>query len=265
MFFLPPALIACTDSDDLILATTTSLQDSGLLDALVPAFEEAYGYRVKTIAVGSGQALRLGEEGEADVILAHSPEAEESFVAAGHGIERSLVMQNDFVIVGPAHDPARVRESGSAVAAFRRIAGSGSLFVSRGDRSGTHAQELALWEVAGVMPSGPAYQETGQGMGATLLIAGDKRAYTLSDRATYLVQRDNTGLELLLQGDPELTNPYHVIVVNPDRHPNVNYRAAHAFAQFLLSAAAQQLIAEFGVERYGEPLFYPRDHAEVVP
>lgn len=265
MLLLPPALIACGDPDDLILGTTTSLQDSDLLDTLVPAFEEAYGFMVKTIAVRSGQALRLGEEGDADVILAHSPEAEESFVAAGHGVERSLLMQNDFVIVGPAADPARVRDSGSAV--FRFPAHSQLRFaVRQPGRRFRHARSGA-GPLGGsrVMPSGSAYQETGQGMGATLLIAGDKRAYTLSDRATYLVQRDNIELKLLLEGDPLLMNPYHVIVVNPDRHPNVNYRAAHAFAQFLLSAAAQQRIAEFGVERYGEPLFYPRDHAEVVP
>jgi tungstate transport system substrate-binding protein len=184
--------VACGGAgDELILATTTSTEDSGLLDVLVPLFEERTGHAVKTIAVGSGAALRLGEEGEADVILAHSPDAEEEFMASGHGANRRLVMHNDFVIVGPAGDPAGIRGLDDAAEAFRRIAAAGAAFLSRGDESGTNTKELKIWGSAGVNPSGRWYQETGTGMGPTLLVADEKGGYTLSDRGTYLAQRDN--------------------------------------------------------------------------
>lgn len=262
-FFLLPStffllLTACSGNDELILATTTSTQDSGLLDVLVPMFEEGSGYTVKTVAVGSGQALRMGEEGEADVVLAHSPKAEEEFMAAGNGESRAIVMHNDFIIVGPAHDPAGVAGAADAADAFARIAESGETFVSRGDESGTHTKELGIWEKAGIDPAGEGwYQESGQGMGATLGIASEKQGYTLSDRGTYLAQKADHDLDLLLEGDAALFNIYHVIVVNPEKHSKVNVEAARAFAAFITSAATQDVIRDFGVEDYGEPLFVP--------
>lgn len=266
LLLLSAATFACAGGGDtLILATTTSTQDSGLLDELVPRFESETGYRVKTIAVGSGAALRLGEEGEADVILAHDPEAEEAFMAEGHGINRRLIMHNDFVLVGPAADPASIRGAGSAAEALRRIARSETLFLSRGDRSGTHVKELALWRQVGVTPSGGWYQETGSGMGQTLLIASDKQGYTLADRATYLVQKDNTDLALLLEGDPALFNEYHVIQVNPAKSSRINAEAAAAFVEFITSPEVQDLIRLFGVDRFGQPLFVPDAYLESTP
>ncbi|MDO8616416.1 MAG: substrate-binding domain-containing protein [Dehalococcoidia bacterium] len=250
-------LASACGSNQLILATTTSTQDSGLLDVLVPAFEKESGYRVKTIAVGSGQALRLGEEGEADVILAHSPAAEEKFMADGYGSERRLVMHNDFVIVGPQSDPAGLGAATSSADAFARIADSHSLFLSRGDESGTHTKELGLWEKAEREPSGSWYQETGQGMGATLQVAGEKSGYTLSDRGTFLAQRASLDLAIVFEGDPQLFNVYHVIVVNPEKHPQVNNEGARAFARFITSSPIQDVVRSFGVDLYGEPLFVP--------
>lgn len=263
---LPLLSLACSSSDELILATTTSTQDSGLLDVLIPAFEKETDYKVKTIAVGSGAAIKLGEEGEADVILAHSPKAEEEFVAAGFGIERQIVMHNDFIIVGPPDDPARIAGMESAADALKRIAESESLFVSRGDESGTHTKELSLWEKAGIDPAGKSwYQETGQGMGATLTVANEKNGYTLSDRGTYLSQGDNLELVLALEGDPGLFNTYHVMVVNPERHSDVNVEGARAFAQFITRSDTQDIIRNFGVEKFGEPLFVPDALVEATP
>jgi tungstate transport system substrate-binding protein len=260
------ALVACTGGgDELILATTTSTQDSGLLEELVPLFERDTPYDVKTIAVGSGAALRLGQEGEADVILAHSPEAEEDFVAARHGVNRRLVMHNDFVIVGPANDPAGVRGLQDAAQALLRIAAAESLFLSRGDESGTHAKELERWRSAGIEPSGGWYQETGTGMGQTLLVASDKQAYSLSDRATYLAQRQHLALDILVQGDPALFNVYHVMQVNPEKSDQINADAAAAFVRFMTSPAAQEIIREFGLARFGEPLFVPDAYLESTP
>ena len=250
---------------ELILATTTSTQDSGLLDILVPLFEERMDYKVKTIAVGSGAALRLGEEGEADVILAHSPDAEEEFMAAGHGANRRLVMHNDFVIVGPAGDPAGVRGLDDAAEAFRRIAASATTFLSRGDESGTHTKELSVWGSAGVDPSGRWYQETGVGMGPTLLVADEKRGYTLSDRGTYLAQEDNLALEILVEGDAALFNVYHVMQVNPEKSGRINAAAAAAFVKFITSDEVQNVIRGFGVEAYGQPLFVPDAYLESTP
>jgi len=250
---------------ELILATTTSTQDSGLLDVLVPMFEERTDYTVKTIAVGSGAALRLGEEGEADVILAHSPDAEEEFMAAGHGANRRLVMHNDFVIVGPAGDPAGVRGLDDAAEAFRRIAASATTFLSRGDESGTHTKELSVWGSAGAEPSGSWYQETGVGMGPTLLVADEKRGYTLSDRGTYLAQEDNLALEILVEGDPALFNVYHVMQVNPEKSGRINADAAAAFVKFITSDEVQNVIRGFGVEAYGQPLFVPDAYLESTP
>lgn len=244
-------------SDELILATTTSTQDSGLLDVLIPQFEDEYDYKVKTIAVGSGEALRLAAEGEADVVLAHSPKAEEEFMAAGNGESRLVVMHNDFVIVGPADDPAGITDSPTAAAALAKVASSESIFLSRGDESGTHTKELSIWTAAELEPVGSWYQETGQSMGATLTVASEKQGYTLSDRGTYLAQKDNLDLELLFEGDKALFNQYHVIVVNPEKHSMVNAEGARAFAAFITSPAVQATIGSFGVEDYGQALFSP--------
>ena len=242
---------------EIILATTTSTQDSGLLDVLVPIFEGQSGYTVKTVAVGSGQALKMGEEGNADVLLVHAPTAEKELMAGGFGAERFLVMHNDFVIVGPADDPAGVKGGGSAVEALKKIASSSATFVSRGDDSGTHKAELALWKKAEIDPQGDWYVESGQGMGATLKIAGEKAAYTLTDRATYLATREGLGLEILVEGDAVLLNVYNVITVNPEKWPKVNNAGASAFAQFLIADETQKVIGEFGVDKYGQPLFTP--------
>ncbi len=259
--------LGCGGKGEVILATTTSTQDSGLLDALAPLFEKRTGYRLKVIAVGSGQALAMGRRGDADVILAHSPEDEERFVAEGHGVDRRLVMHNDFVIVGPPGDPAGIAGLGP-VEALRHIARRGSLFVSRGDDSGTHRLEMRLWREAGVEPSGQGwYQQSGQGMGATLTIADQKGGYTLADRATYLTLRRNIGLAVLVEGDPRLYNVYHVMRVNPSLHPKVNEAGARAFVEFMVAPETQAVIATFGVERYGQPLFYPdagRDERELT-
>jgi tungstate transport system substrate-binding protein len=257
---------ACVGGENqLILATTTSTQDSGLLDVIVPQFERQTGYSVKTIAVGSGAALRLGEEGEVDVVLAHSPDAEEAFMAAGHGLNRRLVMHNDFVIVGPAADPAGVRGLGDAAEAFRRIAEAEATFLSRGDESGTHAREMKIWDSIGVTPSGGWYRETGTGMGQTLLVASEMRGYTLTDRGTYLAQRQNLALEILVEGDSTLLNVYHVMQVNPEKSGRINAEAAAAFAEFITSRAVQDVIRGYGVERFGQPLFVPDAYVESTP
>lgn len=247
------------EARELILATTTSTQDSGLLDVLVPVFEEESGVSVKVIAVGSGAALAMGERGDADVLLVHSPAAEEALVAAGFGVERARVMYNDFVIVGPAHDPAGVAGSADAAAAMARIAESRSRFVSRGDDSGTHAMEQSLWAAAGLaVPAGEEwYTESGQGMSATLTIAGETEAYTLTDRSTWLATADRDRLPIAVEGDPRLFNVYHVIVVNPERHKGVNAEDARRFRSFLLDADTLQTIGEFGRDRFGQPLFTP--------
>ncbi|WBL37478.1 substrate-binding domain-containing protein [Tepidiforma flava] len=239
----------------LILATTTSTQDSGLLDVLVPRFEAETGTRVKVIAVGSGAALEMAKRGDADAVLSHAPEAEAPLVASGDLVEGRRVMHNDFVLVGPPSDPAGVRGAGSIEDAMRRIAAAGT-FVSRGDNSGTHAKELALWRAAGLDPAAVRREETGQGMGATLNIADQRRAYTLTDRATYLALRSRLELTVLFAGDAALQNVYHVYVVNPEKHPGVKAAQARAWAAFLVSDEAQQVIAAFGRDRYGEPLFF---------
>ena len=242
----------------LILATTTSTQDSGLLDVLLPVFEAESGYTVQTVAVGTGQALKMGEEGNADVLLVHAPKSEEEFMANGFGKDRAAVMHNDFIIVGPESDPAGIRTLTSALDALNRIFDSDSTFISRGDDSGTHKKELDLWKQAALDPSGQAwYLETGQGMGATLTVASEKGAYTLTDRGTFLAQRENLDLVILLEGDPPLLNPYHVITVNPEKWENVNYVGAMAFYEFMISPATQEIIGEFGVAEYGQPLFFP--------
>jgi tungstate transport system substrate-binding protein len=244
---------AATDEGQMILATTTSTQDSGLLDELVPGFEQDSGCSVKTVAVGSGEALELGEMGNADALLVHSPEAEQEYMDGGHGVSRKAVMHNDFVVVGPEDDPARTRGGASAAKAFTAIAKAEAPFASRADESGTHTKELSLWDAAGVEPKGSWYIETGQGMGETLTIASQKQAYTLSDRGTFLAT-DNLELELLVEGGKDLLNPYHVIVVKGEK---VNVQCAQAFSDWIISAETQREIGKFGVGEYGEPLFAP--------
>jgi tungstate transport system substrate-binding protein len=242
---------------NLILATTTSTQDSGLLDVLVPDFEHKTGYTVKTVAVGSGEAMKMGQECNADVLLVHSPAAEETFMSNNYGSDRRLVMHNDFVIVGPAADPAGINGIKTAVEAFTKIADSQSPFISRGDDSGTNAKELAIWKSANITPEGDWYIESGQGMLASLQIASEKSAYTLTDRATYLSNKANLQLEILVQGDAPLLNIYHVIVVNPANCPTVNNAGAIAFADYMVSADTQTLIGNFGVDKFGGALFTP--------
>jgi len=240
-----------------ILATTTSTQDSGLLDHLIPRFEKESGFRVKVIAVGSGQALKLGERGEADLLLVHSPDDEQRFMAAGHGVTRRPVMHNDFLIAGPPGDPAGVRGV-SAVEAMRRIARRKAIFISRGDRSGTHAREMTLWKEAGVRPDGERwYQQTGIGMGQTLTVASEKQGYVLTDRGTYRSLERHLSLKILVEGDESLLNRYHVIELNPKKSSRINTVGARKLADFLLSPAAQEMIRTFGVQRYGAPLFVP--------
>jgi tungstate transport system substrate-binding protein len=256
-FFISSCNLAPSQNLDLLLVSTTSTQDSGLLDVLLPAFTEKTGYNVQLVAVGSGQALKIGEQGNADVILLHSPDAEKEFVAREFGIDRRLVMHNDFVIVGPPSDPAGIRGE-SPVEAFKKIHAAGATFVSRGDDSGTHVKELALWANAGLTPPVESwYLETGQGQGATLSIASEKNGYALTDRGTFLAYKANVDLEILVEGDPFLLNVYHVITVNPEKHPAVNLEGAMAFAGFITSPEGQSIIAEFGVDKFGEPFFFP--------
>lgn len=250
--------VAQAQDKTLILATTTSTQDSGLLDTLIPIFEKKTGYFVKTIAVGSGQAMRMGEKGEADVLLVHSPAAEKKFMDAGFGVSRRLVMHNDFVIVGPAEDPAKIKGTKSAAEALKKIAAAQVLFLSRGDNSGTHAKEKDIWKVAGVKYEGQKwYQETGLGMGQTLNVTTEKKGYTLTDRGTYLAMAKSLKLGILVEGDAVLLNVYHVIEVNPQKWPKVNIAAAKAFADFMVSKEIQDIIKTFGVDKYGSPLFFP--------
>ncbi len=242
-----------------ILATTTSTQDSGLLDVLIPLFEKKTGYFVKTIAVGSGQALAMGQRGEADVLLVHhAPAVEKKFVAEGYGINRRLVMYNDFIIVGPSQDPAHIKGLKSAAAACQRIALAQALFLSRGDNSGTSIKEMEIWKVAGLNPEGRKwYQQTGLGMGQTLSVAAEKKGYTLADRGTYLALKKNLALEILSEGDALLLNIYHVIEVNPAKWPKVNAQGAQAFSNFIVTKEAQEIIRTFGVNKFGSPLFFP--------
>lgn len=254
-----PAPILRTDAaKEIILSTTTSTQDSGLLDMLLPRFEGQTGYRVKPVAVGSGAAIALGERGEADVVLVHAPESERQFVASGAGIDRQLVMYNDFVFVGPPDDPADIRGTTDALTALKQIAAKSSPFISRGDNSGTQQLELQLWKEAGITPGSEGwYVESGTGMGQTLQIADQRQAYTLSDRGTYLAFKDRIILDILVEKDERLLNVYHVITVNPQRFPTVNAVGAQALIDFLLAPETQQLIGDFGRDRYNQPLFVP--------
>ncbi|MGZ3524971.1 MAG: substrate-binding domain-containing protein [Thermodesulfobacteriota bacterium] len=242
----------------IILATTTSTQDSGLLDVLLPIFEKKTGYFVKTIAVGSGQAMAMGQKGEADVLLVHSPDAEKKFVAEGYGVNPRLVMHNDFIIVGPPEDPAKIKGMKSSEEAFKKMASAKALFLSRGDNSGTHAKEKAIWKATGMNPEGEKwYQQTGLGMGQTLSVAAEKKGHTLADRGTYLAMKKNLGLDILVEGDAILLNIYHVIEVNPAKWSKINVAGAKAFADFMVSKETQNIIKTFGVDKFGSPLFFP--------
>jgi len=242
----------------IILATTTSTQDSGLLDVLIPLFEQNTGYFVKTIAVGSGQAMAMGQKGEADVLLVHSPAAEKKFVAEGYGIHRRLIMHNDFIIIGPPGDPAKIKGIKAASEAFKKIASAQALFLSRSDKSGTHTKEMDIWKAAGVKPEGEKwYQQTGLGMGQTLSVTAEKKGYTLADRGTYLALKKNLGLDILVEGDAILLNIYHVIEINPAKWPKVNAAGGKAFADFMVSKETQDIVRTFGVDKYGSPLFFP--------
>ena len=240
-----------------ILATTTSTQDSGLLDILLPIFEKKTGYFVKTIAVGSGQAMAMGQKGEADVLLVHSPEAEKKFIAEGFGVNRKLIMHNDYIIVGPSEDLAKIKGTRSSSESFKKIASSKALFLSRGDNSGTHSKEKAIWKTTGISPEGEKwYQQTGLGMGQTLNVASEKKGYTLADRGTYLTLKKNLNLNILVEGDAILLNIYHVIEVNPAKWSKVNVIGGKAFADFMVSREIQDIIKTFGIEKFGSLLFF---------
>lgn len=241
--------------DHLRLATTTSTENTGLLGAILPPFEKRFGIKVDVIAVGSGKALKLGENGDVDVVLSHAPALEEAFITAGFGVNRRDVMYNDFVIVGPPADPARLREATTAVEAFKRLAAAPATFISRGDESGTHEKEKALWNSAGITPSGPWYVSAGLGMGQVLQMADEKQAYALSDRGTYLSYKAKGDLVIVAQGDPELFNPYTIIAANPARHPKVRYFDAMALIAWMTSPEGQRLIGDFQIA--GEQLFHP--------
>jgi tungstate transport system substrate-binding protein len=248
---------ALAQSNIVILSTTTSTQDSGLLDVLVPLFEKKSGLTVKTISVGTGQALALAARGEADVTLAHAPSLEKKYVEDGKMSNRRLVMYNDFVIIGPPDDPAKIKGLSKAVDALKRIAESQARFVSRGDKSGTHLLEQGLWKQAGIEPKGAWYIESGQGMGQTLGIANDRRAYTLTDRGTFLAFQKRVDLPILVEKDRPLLNVYSVMEVNPTNGPRVNATGGKAFAEFMLAPETQAVIKAFGVDKYGQPLFVP--------
>jgi tungstate transport system substrate-binding protein len=242
----------------LLLATTTSTENSGLLAVILPVFEAQYGVTVEVVAVGTGQALQLGRDGNADVLLVHARDLEDEFMAEGHGTRREDVMYNDFIIVGPAGDPAAIANTTDAAIAFTAIAETQSPFISRGDDSGTHVKELEIWFAAGIEPGGDSYNAAGQGMGAVLTIADEEQAYTLSDRATYLARTlEGTELVIVVEGDPILFNPYGVIAVNPDKGAHIQADLAQQFIDWLISVETQQLIADFGVAEFGQSLFVP--------
>ncbi|MFQ5759386.1 MAG: substrate-binding domain-containing protein [Acidiferrobacterales bacterium] len=242
-------------ADTLRLATTTSTENSGLLRALLPPFEQQTGYTVHVIAVGTGKALRMARDGNVDVVMVHAPKAERAFVEAGHGVNRRDLMYNDFIIVGPANDPAHIHGVADVAAALSRVASAHSLFVSRGDDSGTHKKELALWAVADVKPAASWHREVGQGMGRTLQIASELEGYTLADRGTWLAMRDKLSLQVLVEGDTRLFNPYGIIAVNPARYPDVNYAGAMALIAWLTSVDGQAIVRDFEID--GQPLFKP--------
>ena len=252
-----PAEAAESKVRSVILATTTSTQDTGLLDVLIPHFEQRSGYAVKVISVGTGQSLALAAKGDADVALVHAPSLEKKYIAEGKLLNRRLVMYNDFVLIGPKEDPAKIKSTKTAREAMQKIAQSQSRFVSRGDNSGTHTLEKALWSEAQISPQGSWYIESGQGMAATLGIANERNAYTITDRGTFLALNNRLTLPILLQGDRSLFNIYSVMEVNPANGPRINAAGGKALADFMVSPEAQALIKTYGVEKFGEPLFVP--------
>lgn len=255
LFLILSVSITAAAQDRLIMATTTSTENSGLLDELVPPFEEKFDVRVDVVSVGTGAAIELGENGDADIIFVHARAAEDEFVEAGYGVNRRDVMYNDFVVLGPPSDPAGIEGMESAADVFQTIADSGSEFVSRGDNSGTNKKELSLWDMAGINPDGPWYIESGQGMGASITMADEREAYILADRGTYLAYSGEIDLEILSSGDPALFNPYGIIPVNPAYHTHVNYQMAMALVGYVTSQQGQNIINNYS--RYGEQLFYP--------
>jgi tungstate transport system substrate-binding protein len=256
---LAVAMPAASQTQQILLATTTSTRDAGLLDTLLPVFERQTGYSVKVIAVGSGQALAMGRRGDADLVLSHAPEAERVLLDSGYFVRRRLVMHNEFLLVGPAADPAGVRAERDPVAALGRIAKRHAPFVSRGDQSGTHQRELQLWKRADGLPPPPRdwYIESGQGMGATLLLADEKHAYTLTDIGTYLAWRSKLELVPVVEGDDLLYNVYHVLELNPKTAPRANLAGGRALADFFVAAETQRLIGAFGKAQFGRGLFVP--------
>jgi tungstate transport system substrate-binding protein len=258
LFILMGSSMVFAQTKTIILSTTTSTQDSGLLDVLIPIFEKNTGYFVKTIAVGSGQAMAMGQKGEADVLLVHSPAAEKKFVVEGYGINRRLIMHNDYIIVGPPGDSAKIKGIKLASEAFKKIASAQALFLSRSDKSGTHTKEMDIWKAAGINPEKEKwYQQTGLGMGQTLSVTAEKKGYTLADRGTYLALKKNLGLDILVEGDAILLNIYHVIEVNPAKWSKLNVAGGKAFADFMVSKETQDIIRTFGVDKFGSPLFFP--------
>ena len=257
IYLLLTVLAAATPAEgrDIRLATTTSTENSGLLKAILPLFEAKYGGKVRVVSVGTGAALRLAENGDADVVLVHARPLEDRFMAAGFGSVRKDVMYNDFAIVGPKNDPAGVRGGRDVIAAMKKIGASGAKFISRGDESGTHQMEKDYWRGAGIIPRGSWYVSTGQGMGQVLTMAAQLEGYTLTDRATYAAYKDKTGLDTLVEGDPRMFNPYGIIVVNPRRHPHINHAGALALADWLTAAEGQQAIAAFKIN--GVQMFFP--------
>lgn len=240
---------------DIRMATTTSTEASGLLAVILPQFEARYGGRVRVVAVGSGAAMKIGESGDADVLLVHARALEDKFMAAGFGSVRRDVMYNDFVIVGPARDPAGLRGGRDVIEAFKKIGTSGAKFISRGDESGTHEMEKSYWKSAALEPKGAWYVSTGQGMGPVLTMAGEMSGYALTDRATYAAYRDRTGLQVVVEGDTRMFNAYGVIVVNPQRYPKLNHAGATAFAEWITSAEGQAAVAAFKIN--GVQMFFP--------
>ena len=258
LMLVAPAVAAESSKDNnVILSTTTSTQDSGLLDVLIPLFEKQTGYSVKTVSVGTGQALALAANGDADVALVHAPSLEKKYVADGKLLNRRLVMYNDFVIIGPKDDPAKIKSAKTALGALKLIEQSKSRFVSRGDNSGTHTLEKSLWKEAGIQPKGDWYIEAGQGMGATLNIANERNAYTITDRGTYLALGKRLNLPILIEGDKALLNVYSVMEVNPANGPRINVAGGKAFADFMVAPETQNVIKSFGTEKFGQSLFIP--------
>jgi tungstate transport system substrate-binding protein len=254
----PPEVVQPPDT--LILATTTSTYDSGLLDVLLPPFEKIYNVRVKVVSVGTGAAIRMGEAGDADIVLVHHREGEDKFVAEGYGTARFDMMYNDFIIVGSEDDPAGIKGKKDVVQALKKIATTKAPFVSRGDDSGTHRKELSLWAIAGATPVGEEwYFETGDGMGATLIVANEKEAYVLVDRGTFLAHkgRGDIALVIIVEGDERLFNPYGILPVSPKKHPHVNYELAMNLVRYFQSEKGREIIRTFGVEKFGQPLFIP--------